>query len=1249
MRFNRVAFASALSLGLLAVSQVAFGASRAYVDNRVRDLIHEKGQAEVIVQMGDTSQPEIWAARWQARVPAIRALSQRVISAVPQMRVRRTYDIFPFLAASVDAATLEALARLPEVEAVFPDREMKAVLNQSGPLVGQPEAETAGFTGAGIGVAIIDTGIDYTHPYFNTSGAKFFSDLHPGYWAWRQIEAVAQAGVVGGYPDGTYRPGQAVSRDQMAVFIARAQAGGDGNVPTGPATANFSDVPTSFWAYKYIEYCRAKSIVGGYPDGTYQPATTVTRDQMAVFVARAKAGGDGNVPPGPSTASFSDVLTSFWAFKHIEYCKAQGIVGGFPDGTYRPANTVTRDQMAVFVSRAYTLAWGGRVIGGVNILAQMGNPNYTDATDPMDDYFHGTMVGGVVASMNATYRGIAPGANLVAVKVLDSTGSGTSSTVIAGIQWCITNQAAYNIKVINLSLGDQTQYSNPETCDALPDGIAIADAVSAGIVVVVASGNEFFTNGISAPACASAATSVAASKDGGPGIPSDPSAATPADGVATYSDRGEMVSMFAPGSVITAPFPDSQIASAEGTSFSAPHVAGAAAVMAQMGITDPVAIKSRLRENGVQIVDPATHVASPRLNLVTTMNPPTTGPDLRVTAVSSSAASALVGDTIPLSLTVKNWGTTSSGSCSAVVVLSKNKISSRQDGVLVTVAISPLAAGASQSLSPTGTVPSLTGGGYFLGAYVDSNYEVVEKNEVNNALTNTSGVFTVNLPSAAAVSSTIPASLRAGNSQSVTVRMKNDGTITWTPGDFSLGSVAPEGNTTWGVSSVPLTSTVAPGGTAVFTFNLTAPTTPGSYACCWRMMKGATYFGEVIASTAKDLVVDDGLYGQDFPAVSGDRVAYEDGSAYYAVQYASSEISVKNEASGVITTLLEDIPGMIGPGTGLPVSPYDYWDVSYHLLPSISGTWVAWMVDDQPSDPADPWNSPIWYFQITAYDLATPTVLPRRVTLQQSDAWFPAVDKVPASGNHYCVVWEDYRNDPDKLSDPSNFLLDNSDIYISDLTVITDPINHRTAVYPLCTGPGPQFAPRISGNLVVWEDWRDGNQADIYCYDLSVDSDGDGIPNWKETVRPNPDPAERRLTATTDWNQVEGYPDISGRTVVYCDYSSYTGPGANVIIGSLNADTLVPTPVIADPPAYRQQPRIDGTQVVWEDWRSDDADVYWTDLASPGVTLPLGGSAVYEGVPDIAGGRLVYSRYRGPTNVYNVYYQPLTPYVQVTP
>jgi len=182
-----------------------------------------------------------------------------------------------------------------------------------------------------------------------------FVDLPLTYWAWAYVEACRAAGIVGGYGDGSYRPTLAVTRDQMAVFISRALAGGDGGVPPGPGTASFSDVPTGYWAYKYVEYAKSQGVVGGYPDGTYQPTVAVDRAQMAVFVARAMVGGDANVPPGPGTAFFPDVPTSHWAFKYVEYIRGEGVTGGYPDGTYRPALAVTRDQMAVYVQRAFDL------------------------------------------------------------------------------------------------------------------------------------------------------------------------------------------------------------------------------------------------------------------------------------------------------------------------------------------------------------------------------------------------------------------------------------------------------------------------------------------------------------------------------------------------------------------------------------------------------------------------------------------------------------------------------------------------------------------------------------------------------------------------------------------------------------------------------------------------------------------------------------------------------------------------------
>jgi len=209
---------------------------------------------------------------------------------------------------------------------------------------------------------VIDTGWGLTiFRLWNT-----FPDVLFNHWAFTQIEAAHANGVVFGYNDGTYRPGVTCTRDQMAVFIARADAGGDAAVPDPVAgTQTFPDIADGtpateeqHWAYKYIEYCYAHNIVTGYVEanGTYyRPLRTVTRDQMAVFMARALLGGDDFVPAGPATETFPDVLPDYWAYDYIEYCVDAGVVRGYPDGLYRPSKAVTRDQMAVYICRAFGL------------------------------------------------------------------------------------------------------------------------------------------------------------------------------------------------------------------------------------------------------------------------------------------------------------------------------------------------------------------------------------------------------------------------------------------------------------------------------------------------------------------------------------------------------------------------------------------------------------------------------------------------------------------------------------------------------------------------------------------------------------------------------------------------------------------------------------------------------------------------------------------------------------------------------
>ena len=104
---------------------------------------------------------------------------------------------------------------------------------------------------------------------------------------------------------------------------------------------------------------------------------------------------------------------------------------------------------------------------------------------PVDGYGHGTHVAGLIGGNKVEVEGVAPGVKYVSLRVLDGTGSGSTTNVIAAIQWAVNNRVAYGINVMNLSLGHPI-YESAAT-DPLVQ--AVEAAVRAGIVVVVSAGN----------------------------------------------------------------------------------------------------------------------------------------------------------------------------------------------------------------------------------------------------------------------------------------------------------------------------------------------------------------------------------------------------------------------------------------------------------------------------------------------------------------------------------------------------------------------------------------------------------------------------------------------------------------------------------------------------------------------------------------------------------------------------------------
>ena len=188
--------------------------------------------------------------------------------------------------------------------------------------------------------------------YDPTIPSSAFGDVPFDYWAESFIDTLAQHGVTTGCGTGVFCPEDLVTRAQMAVFLERG-INGAGYTPPAAVGNVFLDVGAEDFAAGFIEQLFADGITVGCGNGNYCPENAVTRDQMAVFLLRAKYGA-GYSPPA-ATGIFDDVDPGYWAAAWIEQLATDGITSGCGNGIYCPDAAVTRDQMAVFLVRTFGL------------------------------------------------------------------------------------------------------------------------------------------------------------------------------------------------------------------------------------------------------------------------------------------------------------------------------------------------------------------------------------------------------------------------------------------------------------------------------------------------------------------------------------------------------------------------------------------------------------------------------------------------------------------------------------------------------------------------------------------------------------------------------------------------------------------------------------------------------------------------------------------------------------------------------
>lgn len=380
-------------------------------------------------------------------------------------------------------------------------------------------------------------------------------------------------------------------------------------------------------------------------------------------------------------------------------------------------------------------------------------------SDPMDDEGHGTHVAGIVAAELGNgigVIGVAPEAYLYAVKVLDSSGSGYLSDVIAGIEWAVNN----GMQIASMSLGTSTDYQSlHDACDV---------AYAAGVLLVAAAGNDGNPPGKGAnvgyPAAYSSVIAVGATDD--------------EDSRARWSSTGAELELMAPGVNIYSTYWDDTYATLSGTSMACPHVTGTAALVFASSVDptydsdgdgqwDASEVRQRLIDTAEDLGDPGwdskygyglvdAYAAAPE--------PTEPVHDVAITDISAPSW-AVQGDLVSVDVTAANLGDFDEN---FMVTLTDTT-----DNIEIGSQAVSLAAGTSTTLTFSWDTTSATIGDHILEATASTVPE--ETDTTNNSKTTTVAIKEP-VHDVAVTAIDAPTQVALGDVSTIDVTVSNEGT-----------------------------------------------------------------------------------------------------------------------------------------------------------------------------------------------------------------------------------------------------------------------------------------------------------------------------------------------------------------------------------------------------------------------------------------------------------------------------------------
>lgn len=168
-----------------------------------------------------------------------------------------------------------------------------------------------------------------------------------GHWAEQSIRQLAGAGAVSGYPDGTFKPNNTITRAEFTAILVKALGLVSDNGPI------FKDT-VGHWAQASITAAATQGIVSGYNETNFGPDEFITREQMAVAISTAAhlSGGEGKV--------YADSgQIAGWAQDSVFAASARSIISGYPDNTFRPQANATRAEAATVIVKALAEKYRG--------------------------------------------------------------------------------------------------------------------------------------------------------------------------------------------------------------------------------------------------------------------------------------------------------------------------------------------------------------------------------------------------------------------------------------------------------------------------------------------------------------------------------------------------------------------------------------------------------------------------------------------------------------------------------------------------------------------------------------------------------------------------------------------------------------------------------------------------------------------------------------------------------------------------